>query len=41
MNNSDNIEVSILGFLYDQPKHGYDLHKNISDLSGYRHCMES
>ena len=34
MNNSDNIEVSILGFLYDQPKHGYDLHKNISDLSG-------
>jgi DNA-binding PadR family transcriptional regulator len=34
MNNSDNIEVSILGFLYSQPKHGYDLHKDISDLSG-------
>ena len=34
MNNSDNIEVSVLGFLYDQSKHGYDLHKDISDLSG-------
>lgn len=34
MNNIKEIEISLLGFLYNTPKHGYDLHKDISDLSG-------
>jgi PadR family transcriptional regulator AphA len=31
---SDELEVALLGFLYNQPKHGYDLYKEISSLSG-------
>jgi PadR family transcriptional regulator, regulatory protein AphA len=31
---SDDLYISLLGFLYDQPKHGYELFKEISDLSG-------
>ena len=34
MNNSKEIEKSILGFVYKRSKHGYELHKEISDLSG-------
>lgn len=34
MNTNIEIETSILGFLYEQPMHGYDLFKEISDLSG-------
>ena len=30
----DEIEIALLGFLNKEPKHGYDLHKEISDLSG-------
>ena len=30
----DELEVALLGFLYNQPKHGYDLYKEISRLSG-------
>ncbi|MDK2982472.1 MAG: hypothetical protein PWQ55_2819 [Chloroflexota bacterium] len=30
----DEIEIALLGFLNGEPKHGYDLHKEISDLSG-------
>ncbi len=31
---SDDLYISLLGFLYSQPKHGYELFKEISDLSG-------
>ncbi|NPV40731.1 MAG: PadR family transcriptional regulator [Anaerolineae bacterium] len=31
---SDELEVALLGFLYYQPKHGYDLYKEITSLSG-------
>jgi DNA-binding PadR family transcriptional regulator len=34
MKNSEELEISILGFIYSQPKHGYELFKEISDLSG-------
>lgn len=34
MNNTHEIEISLLGFIYTEPKHGYDLYKDISDLSG-------
>jgi len=30
----DEIEISLLGFIYEQPKHGYEIFKAISDLSG-------
>jgi len=30
----DEIEIALLGFIYEEDKHGYDLHKEISDLSG-------
>jgi len=34
VNEMDEIEIALLGFLSEEPKHGYDLHKEISDLSG-------
>lgn len=34
MNNSKEIEIALLGFLYSQPMHGYELYKEISNLSG-------
>ena len=34
VNIMDEIEIALLGFMYDESKHGYDLHKEISDLSG-------
>jgi DNA-binding PadR family transcriptional regulator len=34
VNKMDEIEIALLGFLYNESKHGYDLHKEISDLSG-------
>ena len=34
VNNMESLEVSLLGFIYQQPMHGYDLFKQISDLSG-------
>lgn len=33
MENSD-LEIALLGFLFDGPKHGYELHKEISDPAG-------
>ena len=30
----EELEISLLGFVYQQPMHGYDLFKKISDLSG-------
>ena len=34
MNNKLDLETALLGFLIDNPMHGYELHKKISDLSG-------
>lgn len=34
MNNNIEPEVSLLGFLTRKPMHGYDIYKEISDLSG-------
>lgn len=32
--NNNNLAIALLGFLIQQPKHGYELHKDISDLKG-------
>ncbi len=34
MNNKLELETALLGFLIDNPMHGYELNKKISDLSG-------
>ncbi len=34
MNNNDS-DISLLGFLAFKPMHGYELHKQVTDLSGY------
>jgi len=34
MNNND-LDISLLGFLTIKPMHGYDLHKQVADLSGF------
>jgi PadR family transcriptional regulator AphA len=34
MNNNDS-DISLLGFLAVEPMHGYDLHKQVTDLSGF------
>ena len=35
MNNINDLEISFLGFLSLQPMHGYELHKLVTDLSGF------
>ena len=36
MNNikRNTLEISLLGFLLEDPKHGYEIHKELSDLAG-------
>lgn len=36
LNNMENndLEIALLGFLFEGPKHGYELHKEISDPAG-------
>jgi len=34
MNNKLDLEIAILGFLIESPKHGYEVFKSISNLSG-------
>jgi len=33
--NNNNSDISLLGFLSIKPMHGYDLHKQVADLSGF------
>ena len=35
MNNINDLDISLLGFLCAQPMHGYELHKQVTDLSGF------
>ncbi|MDP2965750.1 MAG: PadR family transcriptional regulator [Pelolinea sp.] len=35
MNNIDDFKISFLGFLSLKPMHGYELHKQVTDLSGF------
>lgn len=35
MNNINDSDISILGFLITEPMHGYELHKKVTDLSGF------
>ncbi len=35
MNNINDSDISILGFLVTEPMHGYELHKQVTDLSGF------
>lgn len=35
MNNIDDLEISLLGFLSEKPMHGYELHQKVSDLKGF------
>ena len=35
MNNIDDLELSLLGFLAEKPMHGYELHRKVSDLKGF------
>lgn len=35
MNNSNDSDICLLGFLLLKPMHGYELHKQVTDLSGF------
>lgn len=35
MNNINDLDISLLGFLSLQPMHGYEIHKQVTDLSGF------
>jgi DNA-binding PadR family transcriptional regulator len=35
MNNINDLDISLLGFLSSKPMHGYELHKQVTDLSGF------
>jgi DNA-binding PadR family transcriptional regulator len=35
MNNINDLDLSLLGFLSSKSMHGYDLHKKVTDLSGF------
>lgn len=35
MNNINEFNLSLLGFLNSEPMHGYELHKKVMDLSGF------
>ena len=35
MNNINGLDISLLGFLSLEPMHGYELHRQVSDLSGF------
>jgi DNA-binding PadR family transcriptional regulator len=35
MNNINDLDISLLGFIASQPLHGYELYKIVADLSGF------
>jgi DNA-binding PadR family transcriptional regulator len=35
MNNINDLDISLLGFISEQPMHGYELHKRVTDWSGF------
>lgn len=35
MNNLNDLDISLLGFISAMPMHGYELHKQVTDLSGF------
>ena len=35
MNNLNDLDISLLGFLVEKPLHGYELHREVTDLKGF------